>query len=60
MCISFALYPKPNLCRNGDFDLDTGLDVDNDLLDDFGRSIQAGFISWARQVIHSTYSMRRL
>lgn len=27
---------KPNLSSNGDLNLDTGLDVDNDLLDDLG------------------------
>jgi hypothetical protein len=30
---------KP-LCGNGDLDLDTGLDVDDDLLDDLGRSVE--------------------
>jgi hypothetical protein len=28
------------LCRNGDLNLDTSLDVDDNLLDDFGRSIE--------------------
>lgn len=30
-----------NLGGDGDFDLDTGLDVDDDLLDDLGRRVQA-------------------
>jgi len=30
-----------HLSRNGDLDLDTGLDVDDDLLDDFGGCVQA-------------------
>lgn len=30
---------KP-LCRNSDLNLDTGLDVDDDLLDDFGRGVE--------------------
>jgi hypothetical protein len=28
------------LCGDGDFDLDTGLDVDDDLLDNFGGSVE--------------------
>lgn len=30
-----------HLCGNGDLNLDTGLDVDNDLLDDLGRGLEA-------------------
>lgn len=29
------------LCGDGDFDLDTSLDVDDDLLDDFGGGVEA-------------------
>ena len=45
--------PRPDSIRllssNGDFDLDTGVDVDNDLLDDLGGSIEATFVSLATQ-----------
>lgn len=35
------LWPvKPNLSSNGDLNLNTGLDVDDDLLDDLGRGGQ--------------------
>lgn len=30
-----------HLSGDGDLDLDTGLDVDNDLLDDLGRGVEA-------------------
>lgn len=30
-----------HLSSNGDLDLDTGVDVDNDLLDDLGRGVEA-------------------
>lgn len=32
----FGQSNQPNLSSNGDLNLDTGLDVDNDLLDDLG------------------------
>lgn len=35
------LYASLHLSSNGDLDLDTGLDVDNDLLDDLGGGSQA-------------------
>jgi hypothetical protein len=34
-----------NLCRDGNFDLNPGLDVDNDLLHDFRRSIETIAVS---------------
>jgi hypothetical protein len=34
-------HNETHLCGNGDLNLDTGLDVDNDLLDDLGRGLEA-------------------
>lgn len=38
--------PLLHLSSNGDLNLDTGLDVDDDLLDDLGRGVQAIVDLW--------------
>lgn len=59
------------LSGNGDLDLDTGLDVDDDLLDDLGGGVEAKKKTTALaylvlrvllvpEVCRCTYSMRRL
>jgi hypothetical protein len=42
---NFCQAHQPSSCRNGNFDLNPSLDVDNDLLHDFRRSIQTIFVS---------------
>ena len=37
--LHFLVYTKP-LCGDGNLNLDTGLDVDDDLLDDLGGSVK--------------------
>jgi hypothetical protein len=41
-CPSQPIFSPPclRLCRNGDLNLNTGLDVDDDLLDDLGRRVE--------------------
>jgi len=57
-------FPRTHLSSNGDLDLNTSLDVDNDLLNDLGGGIKATPISslpsHSLQARGGTYSMRRL
>lgn len=39
-CPTFMPYTSLQLSSNGDLDLNTSLDVDDDLLDDLGRGVQ--------------------
>ena len=48
------------LSGNGDLDLDTGIDVDDDLLDDLSRGVEASRLAHVTNSRRYTYSMRRL
>ena len=59
-------YPASTfqLSSNRDFDLDTSLNVDDDLLDDLGRSVKTGessqHLSHISPIQFSAYSIKRL
>jgi hypothetical protein len=63
---TFSLYPSSmlQLSSNRDFDLNTSLNVDDDLLDDLGRSIKTALkISTCPKSLETpppTYSIKRL